>query len=159
MIYIFDIDGTVADLTHRLHFIGATYTKFVSYKEVAPKQWEDFHAACTLDSPIWPVITVARALENTGHTIIYSTGRSDNTRLQTREWLRKYRCPGGPIYMRTKEDNREDYVVKGELLNQILQDYNTTEAALGGVFEDRQQVVDMLRERGVKVFQVAPGKF
>lgn len=35
MIYIFDLDGTVADLTHRLHFItGET------------KDWDGFHGAC-----------------------------------------------------------------------------------------------------------------
>ena len=30
---------------------------------------------------------------------------------------------------------------------------------IGGVFEDRQQVVDMLRARGLRVFQVAKGDF
>jgi hypothetical protein len=28
-----------------------------------------------------------------------------------------------------------------------------------GVFEDRQQVVDMYRAKGLRVFQVADGKF
>jgi hypothetical protein len=59
--------------------------------------------------------------------------------------------------MRKSGDHREDHVVKGELLDQILKDRHLSE--LGAVFEDRQQVVDMYRERGLRVFQVAPGNF
>lgn len=159
MIYIFDLDGTVTDLTHRLHFIGATYTSFVKEDESPTKDWDGFFAAAADDSPIWEVITVARALVKAGHTIIYSTGRRESCRQITVDWLNKYRVPMSTIYMRANNDHREDNVVKEELLNRLLQDYKVKESELGGVFEDRQQVVDMYRARGIRVFQVAPGKF
>ena len=161
MIFLCDLDGTICDLTHRLHFIGATHDKFVQYDAATQaKDWEGFHAACSDDSPIWPVITVVRALAAAGHTIVYSTGRSDDTSKLSSDWLTKFRLPTPHnIFMRNHGDWREDFIVKSELLDRILSFYEVKAEDLGGAFEDRQQVVDMYRERGVKVFQVAPGKY
>jgi phosphoglycolate phosphatase-like HAD superfamily hydrolase len=147
MLYIFDIDGTLADLTHRLHFItGET------------KDWDTFYKACYNDAPIFEVITIARALDAAGHTIVYSTGRVTLVLESTKKWLQKYRLPQfANVFMRTDGDHREDSVVKSELLDTINAAYANEK--LGGIFEDRQQVVDMYRARGLRVFQVAKGDF
>ena len=146
MIYIFDIDGTLTDLTHRLHFVqGET------------KNWDAFYKACEDDGPIFETITVARALSSAGNVIVYSTGRSEDIRGLTISWLSKYRLPISTLYMRKSKDHREDYVVKSELYDQILLHF--PKFVIGGVFEDRQQVVDMYRARGLRVFQVAKGDF
>jgi phosphoglycolate phosphatase-like HAD superfamily hydrolase len=156
MLYIFDIDGTVADLTHRLHLIGAENGTFVSADQ--PKDWNAFYKACYNDLPIFEVIAIARALHAAGHTIVYSTGRTTSIYGETIAWLKKYRLPSPErIFMRPDGDHREDAVVKSELFDQINAAYANEK--LGGVFEDRQQVVDMYRARGVRVFQVAKGNF
>jgi hypothetical protein len=160
MIYVFDLDGTLADCSHRLHYIGASHTSFVGTEQTQGKDWDAFFAACKDDKPIFEVITVARALAKAGHTIVYSTGRPARTGGNTKEWLSKFRVPDGPLYLRKDGDHREDYIVKEESLSRILEFYGLSSGSgLGGAFEDRQQVVDMLRKRGVRVFQVAPGKF
>jgi phosphoglycolate phosphatase-like HAD superfamily hydrolase len=147
MIYIFDIDGTIADISHRLLLIqGET------------KNWEAFYKMCVNDKPIFEVITVARALSAAGHTIVYSTGRASAVYNETRDWLIKYRLPDSMnLYMRPDGDHREDSVVKCELLTKINGDHANEK--LGGIFEDRQQAVDAYRAQGVRVFQVAEGKF
>jgi hypothetical protein len=62
--------------------------------------------------------------------------------------------------MRKDGDHREDNEVKAELLDQITRHYSHLVGyTIGGVFEDRQQVVDMYRARGLRVFQVAKGDF
>jgi phosphoglycolate phosphatase-like HAD superfamily hydrolase len=154
MIYIFDIDGTLSDGAHRRHLVEDN----VLYQQMAasPKDWEAFYAASADDKPIFEVITVARALEAAEHGIIYSTGRPESIRFITTQWLRKYRVPNGPIYMRTDKDHRESFVVKSELLDRIKAQYTKE---IGGAFEDRQQDADMYRARGLRVFQVAEGKF
>lgn len=157
MTYVFDIDGTLADLSHRLHFIGAGPNTFVPETSAPEKDWDGFFAASAHDKPIFQVIMVARALAQAGHQIIYSTGRKESIRGITVEWLNKYRCPVGHLYMRKEDDHREDNVVKSELFDQILA--ASPMDSIAGVFEDREQVVKMYRDRGVKVFQVAPGKF
>ena len=147
MIYIFDIDGTLADISHRLLLIqGET------------KNWDAFYKMCVNDKPIFEVITVARALHEAGAIIVYSTGRSTVVYNETIDWLKKWRLPNPQrVYMRPDGDHQEDSVVKSTLLDMINADYANEK--LGGVFEDRQQVVDMYRARGVRVFQVAKGNF
>lgn len=145
MIYIFDIDGTLADLTHRLHHI-----------QKEPKDWSGFFQDCDADKPIPEVIRLAQALSATDHTIVYCTGRSEDIRKKTEDWLDVWGLPRGEMFMRKSGDHREDNVVKSELLDRVL---DLIGNVIGGVFEDRQQVVDMYRARGLRVFQVAPGNF
>jgi hypothetical protein len=57
--------------------------------------------------------------------------------------------------MRPEGERREDCEVKRELLAQIRADgYNPVM-----VFEDRDRVVAMWREEGLRCLQVAPGNF
>jgi hypothetical protein len=59
------------------------------------------------------------------------------------------------LYMRRRNDRRPDYIVKAELLDQLLADgYRPIMA-----FDDRDQVVKMWREKGVPCAQVAEGNF
>jgi phosphoglycolate phosphatase-like HAD superfamily hydrolase len=140
--YIFDIDGTLADLSHRLHHItGET------------KDWDAFFAACERDAPIEHMCDVARTLL-THSTIVFASGRSDAVRSQTETWLADRRLYGA-VYMRRAGDHRHDDIVKGELIDRIIAD--GFEPIL--VFEDRQRVVDMIRKRGIPCAQVAAGDF
>ena len=157
MIYIIDIDGTIADLTHRLHYIGFDGT-WVSTAD-SKADWDSFYAAAPDDKPIFEVITVVRALVFAGQEVVYITGRPEETRSATQAWLDKYRLPKGQMYMRAVGDHRHDNIVKGELLDRFMASGNLRLPSIGGAFEDRQQVVDMYRARGIKVFQVAKGDF
>lgn len=148
MIFIFDLDGTLCDNTHRLKFIQG---------EV--KDWEGFHSLQGDDKPIWEVITVARSLAKAGHIIVYSTGRMEKGRDITKAWMQKYKVPIGPLYMRKDGDHREDFVVKEELLDLIMNAYGGGPQGYGGAFEDRKQVTDMYRAKGLRVFQVAEGNY
>jgi uncharacterized HAD superfamily protein len=145
MIYVFDLDGTICDGAHRRHLV-----------EGEKKDWEAFYAASADDKPIFEVIYVARALEATEHGIIYSTGRPESIRFITTQWLRKYRVPSGPLYMRADKDHRESFVIKSVLLDKIKAQYNKE---IGGVFEDRKQDAEMYRAKGLRVFQVDKGDF
>ena len=150
MIYIFDIDGTLADISHRLHFI-----------QQKPADWRAFFAACADDKPIVDMVYLARIISRSGHVVVYVTGRSDECREATVAWLVKHDLPAPyrKVYMRKAGDHREDHIVKGELLDEVGTDFPPSHYQIIGVFEDRQQVVDMYRARGLRVFQVAPGNF
>src|SRR6266850_2585557 len=138
VIYIFDIDGTIADLSHRLHFI-----------QNKPAKWKEFFLACKDDTPIEDVVLVLKALEAGGSRIILVTGRSDIARRETIEWFIDFGIPFDELYMRKDGDHREDYIVKSELLDKVLGNHPGRE--IDAVFEDRQQVVDMYRSRGLRV--------
>jgi hypothetical protein len=57
--------------------------------------------------------------------------------------------------MRAEKDNRKDSIVKVEFLHDITRDWGWPYLWV----DDRQQVVDAIREQGVRVLQVAPGDF
>ena len=143
-----DIDGTIADCTHRLHWIQSK-----------PKNWRAFSAATERDAPIKETIEVITALHTyPHHRIIFCTARNEENRTATIVWLVKnvgtwiLDCS---LYMRKNNDHREDSIVKQEMLDKIrLDGYNPTL-----VFDDRSRVVEMWRKNGIKCFQVAEGNF
>lgn len=152
-IYIFDLDGTLALIEHRLHFIQQT-----------PKDWRSFFAACKDDAPNIPVIRTYKALRESGAECWIWSGRSDECQSETKEWLAKH-CGtrfGGwmqapeAFRMRKAGDYRDDVIVKSEWLSEIEPpEYKR----LTAVFDDRDRVVAMWRAAGIPCFQVAPGEF
>jgi phosphoglycolate phosphatase-like HAD superfamily hydrolase len=140
--YLFDIDGTIADCSHRVHHIEN-------------KDWRAFFAACGDDAPIPHIIELAQDLTSAGRVIVYVSGRSDECRRQTSIWLGRHELPAGALYMRKAGDHRPDNLVKAELLDQVIADGFEPIMA----FDDRNQVVKMWRERGVPCAQVAEGDF
>lgn len=146
--YLFDIDGTLADLSHRLHHIQKT-----------PKDWDAFFDACPGDAPHGHMCELAGHLIETRVTVLFVSGRSDRVRLDTLAWLDTHVTCGltdaRSLYMRRDGDHRPDHIVKAELLDQILADgYQPIMA-----FDDRNQVVKMWRARGIPCAQVADGDF
>ena len=145
--YVFDVDGTLADLTHRKHLISKTDEK--------KPDWRAFFAACDQDAPIKHMIEVAQDLSAAGKEFLYVSGRSDECRTKTARWLATHGLPDGKLYMRKEGDYRSDDIVKLELLKQILAE--SYRPIL--VFDDRDRVVKMWRENGVPCAQVSEGDF
>jgi phosphoglycolate phosphatase-like HAD superfamily hydrolase len=142
--FIFDIDGTLADNGHRIHFI-----------QKQPKNWDGFFKALHDDPLIVHVAEVLKALDYAQHVIVYVSGRPSNYRGETQSWLHRHGLPVAPLYMRTAGDHRDDDVVKIELLAKLRAD--GYEPAL--VFDDRDRVVRAWRSAGVPCAQVAEGSF
>ena len=84
-LYIFDLDGTLALIDHRRHFLD---------DKADPKRWQKFFAACVDDQPNEPVIRTLQALRRSGAECWIWSGRSDEVRSQTVEWLCRHGCFG-----------------------------------------------------------------
>lgn len=157
--YIFDIDGTIANCSHRLHYILPRTDKIESLEDLdkyAP-DWESFYKECVNDAIIQPVVELLRTLQDAGEEIIFVTGRSDAYMEETLEWVcDKVLLKNTAImYMRKEGDHREDCVVKKEIYNEYIKPYFN----ILGVFEDRTQCVKMWRELGLTCYQVADGDY
>lgn len=146
MYVIFDLDGTLADCTHRLHHIRDFE------RGTARPNWVEFYQACAYDAPILHGINTMRAFREAGASIEIWTGRSDIVRMQTREWMTRAGVPHVDMTMRPDGDHRPDHILKGEWLAKapIRPDL---------VFEDRARVVEMWRAAGIPCYQVARGDF
>lgn len=190
-LYIFDIDGTLALIEHRRHFVERRACQACSgfgsvkrdplevtqYKGTllpvldpckacggtawTTANWPAFYAACVDDVPNMPVINTMAALRAQGAEVWLFSGRSDEVRDKTVEWLFKhtdftlYELETA-LMMRKAGDYTADHVLKKQWLDQMLFD---DRERLVAVFDDRDRVVKMWRDNWVACFQVAKGEF
>jgi acid phosphatase class B len=143
-VIVFDIDGTVANITHRRHWVA---TK--------PKNWAAFNAGMAQDTVYTDIKYIYDTFAAEGNTIIFCSGRGEENRDVTESWLHANGFAWSALYMRAAGDHRPDNIVKTELLAVIRAHFG--EPYLW--FDDRNQVVDAIRAQGVRVLQVAPGDF
>lgn len=145
-VVVVDLDGTIADCTHRLHFIQG---------EV--KDWDAFYNACKDDAPIDSMIKMVKALNERFYHIVFLTGRSEMARSATDEWLvNNSLWDYDTLLMRPLGDYRDDSVVKLELLQNYMKGCDDQ---IAFILEDRNSVVKSFRDAGFKVLQVAEGDF
>lgn len=143
--FLFDLDGTLCSVEHRRKYVQGEY-----------KDWKAFNSACVLDKPVRHVQIIHDLISFYSYKIIYCSGRTDEYRKETLEWLELHLGVSDPdLRMRKAGDHRPDNVVKKEILDTIRKNGYDPIAA----FDDRDQVVAMWRENGVPCFQVAPGDF
>lgn len=87
--------------------------------------------------------------------VIIVSGREDGCMKETQAWLKDNHIPCDELYMRASGDHRDDRVVKKEIYEaNIKPRFNVR-----FVLDDRDKVVKMWREEGLKVLQVAEGDF
>ena len=140
---LFDVDGTLLDITHRLKFLREKPKSWKKFRDPKQKRW---------DEPIRPVIEIMKALRLAGHTSIIVSARIKDEEEVTRDTLREWvpDIDDIPMYLRSDKDYRKDAVVKAMLLDKIRNDgYNPVM-----VFDDRPQVINMWHETGLKVADV-----
>lgn len=152
MVVICDLDGTLCNIEHRLHYVHPP--------EGQKKNWKAFFDEMDSDTPNkWCADLVN--FYSSRYTIIYCSGRPDDRRRQTNEWLKKYNLlfqtfeGDNYLFMRNRADHRPDNIAKEIILDfEIL-----TRFTPYFMVDDRQQVVDMWRGRGYTCLQCAAGDF
>lgn len=160
---IFDLDGTLANIEHRLHFID----KALPRKE---QNFEWFERQCYYDKPVPQVVDIFRCFRAVRPSLKFLeiwTGRHNTVKWLTVEWLQDHvfgsdftwREPDDPMYvrlrMRPAGDNTPDATLKAQWLDETIADGGLVEM----VFDDRQRVVDMWRRHGIFCLQVAKGDY
>jgi len=132
---IVDVDGTLALMQGRR----------------SPFAWDEVMQ----DDPNLPIIKLVNILRDSGLEIIITTGRDGVALNDTKAWLTSHGVVYGAIFIRPKGDYRPDTEIKKEIYDNHIKDtYNIIY-----VIDDRKQVVEMWRELGLTVLQVADGDF
>lgn len=177
-IIVCDLDGTLADLRHRRHFVekkrcmacadlswGSTdfcrVCAGTGYEKFKPN-WPAFHAACVDDTPLQTTIDLVRMLadgmQNASYispSIWVVSGRSDEVKDETVQWLSDYVGEYDRLIMRRAGDYTPDDVLK----RSWLADGTIPKERVFCVFDDRDRVVQMYRNEGLTCYQVANGDF
>ena len=147
-IVIFDLDGTIADISVRRH---------LATKDDGRMNWTIFQDPknIDLDVPNQKVVDMLDMIDNTDkYQIWILSGRSDVTKDVTIDWLSNNGINYDHLIMRPQNYL---YLPDNDLKQMWLDSIGVDNVAM--VFDDRQQVVDMWRSNGLTCFQVADGDF
>jgi predicted kinase len=139
--FLVDIDGTLA---HMRDYRG-------------PFEWHKV-GLDDVDETVADVVrTLIDAIEAYDYkfTCIVMSGRDEVCRAETEQWLDKHSIAFDHLFMRPEKDMRKDNIIKAELFDNYVRDNFDVKF----VIDDRDQVVKMWREMGIKCLQVEPGDF
>jgi|SRR5581483_10268338 len=159
---ICDLDGTLCDIRHRLHYVRRP--------EGEKKDWKGFFDEMNGDAVNQWCADILTAVSDEV-AIVFCSGRPDNHRSATVGWLKRnrmyelnegnYGVPDSPygdkfhLYMRPRGDQRDDSIIKEIILDfEIL-----TRFTPHFMIDDRKRVVDMWRSRGYTCLACAEGNF
>ena len=133
---VFDIDGVLADVRHRLRHV-----------EGRPKDWDAFFAAAVQD----PLLEQGAALCRESALdceVVYVTGRPESCRADTLAWLAQHELPAGRLSMRAARDRRPARLAKPELLARLARD-----RVVAVVVDDDLQVCEAYEQAGWPVLR------
>ena len=134
---VIDLDGVLADVRHRLHFL-----------ESSPKDWDGFFAGIPDD----PVLVEGKAVVERlalDHELVYLTGRPESTRSETEAWLDQHGLPRARLIMRRARDRRPARVTKPALLRDLVAEGRH----VGVVVDDDPKVCDAIEREGWSVLR------
>jgi hypothetical protein len=106
-IAVFDIDGVVADVRHRLHHLTSR-----------PKDWDGFFFSAADDPPLAPGLALAAEL-GAKHDLVWLTGRPEWLRRVTTNWLVAHDLPVAELNMRPNNDRRPARLYKLSVLRRL----------------------------------------
>jgi hypothetical protein len=119
---VFDIDGVVADVRHRLHHLRK-------------HRWHRFFDDADTD----PLLPEGAALVSdlaAQHDIVWLTGRPDWLRDTTAAWLARHDLPGEELHMRSGGDYRPARIYKLGVLSRLRS------RGIAALIDDDGEVID-----------------
>jgi phosphoglycolate phosphatase-like HAD superfamily hydrolase len=135
-VVVFDIDGVLADVSHRLHHLRER-----------PKDWDAFFTAAADDPVLEPgrerAVQAARE-----HALVYLSGRPERLREVSEQWLARHGLPPGLLLLRPDRDRRPARLLKAQMLRRLARG-----AQVVLVVDDDAEVCAALRASGYPVEQ------
>lgn len=138
MIFILDIDGTLAKLDHREHL-------------AEEDNWDDFFdpELVEKDEPIKEAQEVFDKLVEEADEIYFVTGRPESLRETTEDWLEKYyglKPSKDMLFMRPEGDERKSSELKREI---IEREFNKEDKLI--MIDDEEENLTMFDTFGLSV--------
>jgi FMN phosphatase YigB (HAD superfamily) len=130
-IAVFDVDGVVADIRHRLHHIEGVW-----------KDWDGFFSDVASDAPLQRGLDLVAELGQY-HDIVWLTGRPSWLRLDTMAWFAAHGLPTEELHMRPGGDFRPARRFKLEVLLRLAP------RDIAVFVDDDTEVIDVALEAGL----------
>jgi len=150
---ICDLDGTLADITHRLHY--------VKVPDGQKKDWNTFFENVYYDAVRWDVVKLLKEYVCQGHPFILVSGRSERCRADTEKWLFEKIYDSlewlnldkhVTLIMRQNHDKRDDDILKTDIYNKYLKHY-----PIEVVIDDRPRVLRAWAMLNLRTIDIGPG--
>lgn len=129
MLAVFDIDGVVADVRHRLHHLKRRHV------------WDAFFEAADEDGLLAEGAALAHDLAEQ-HDVVWLTGRPEWLREVTAEWLERHDLPGTELHLRPYHDYRPAPLYKLEVLHKLAP------RGIAAVIDDDDEVIRVALKAG-----------
>ena len=126
---ICDLDGSIAEISHRSPYNAAL---------------------CLNDTPHAHVVEAVRLFHKNGYKVIFCSGREDEFRDLTEQWLNTHVGIDYELFMRSSKDLRKDSIIKEEIFEAHIKDKYYVRA----VIDDRLQVCQLWFRLGLPLFRV-----
>jgi len=136
-VIICDLDGTLANIDHRREFLIGEKKDWKSFKRPENIYRDEVNVWC---------LDILKGMESLGYFVIFVSGRFEESREITQQWLKDKCGRDGrdPLYMRPDGDYRPDLEIKRQIFKEFL-----ARERIAFVLDDREQCVDMWREEGL----------
>jgi phosphoglycolate phosphatase-like HAD superfamily hydrolase len=126
---VFDIDGVVADVRHRLHHLQGR------------RSWSAFFEAAGEDGLLDPGARLVADLARE-HEVVWLTGRPEWLRRTTKRWLDKHGLPGDELHLRPHNDYRPAPLFKLGVLRRLAP------RGIAAFVDDDDQVIAAAQQAG-----------
>jgi FMN phosphatase YigB (HAD superfamily) len=136
--YIFDVDGTLANVDPYLHLVRGPN-----------RDYDAFHEASVDALPNFEVVQMLNEAFFDQMHIIIVTSRKEVWRGLTSYWLAKNDIGHHALYMRKDNDNRPDYEVKEDILLEIKKRWNVLHAV-----DDNPSVIKLWENYGINTTKI-----
>lgn len=138
---IFDMDGTLCDVTSIRHHV----------LDRRRRNYKAFHYLSIFCPPIDWVLALAKKHHAEGKAVLIVTAREEEWRHITESWSSQNEVPYRSVHMRKQGDKRKDKIIKGEILDLLLETYDIEHA-----YDDNPTVIELWQEREIP-HTVVPG--
>jgi uncharacterized HAD superfamily protein len=136
--YIFDVDGTLANVDPYLHLVRGSN-----------RDYEAFHEASIGALPNIEVVQMLNNAVSDRHAILVVTSRKEKYRGLTSMWMAINNIRSHALFMRSDEDNRPDYEVKKDILDKINKHWTVLHAV-----DDNPNVIRLWEDNGISTTKI-----
>lgn len=131
--YIFDVDGTLANVDPYLHHVRGSN-----------RDYNAFHEASINALPNIEVVQMLNNAVSDRHAILIVTSRKEKYRGLTSMWLAKNNIRSHALFMRADDDSRPDYEAKKDMLDKISVLWDVVHAV-----DDSPNVIKLWEDHGI----------
>lgn len=112
-VVVCDLDGGIANTKHRDRLMHE-------------KRWDEYNKACRDDTPVRSIIATLNGLAIQGYVIVLLSGRSNEVRKLTKEWLLENGVAYHHLLMRPADNRKPNDRFKMDLINAFLAESGAT---------------------------------